>query len=527
MGFGVCRRMFVMVHTFALATSMFSSSMFASSMVAPSGFVAPTGPTISSEALRVDLKVLKEALTTIHAGLYRYQSQAELEKGFKDLEGRFSKGATQAEVFLALSEFTAKIKCGHTFPSFWNNPIQTQRNLFTAQDRLPINFRWMEGKMVVTRNDSSNPSIQRGELITEINGVKTEVVLARLLKLVKGDGSNDAKRIVELELQDLKEWEAFDIYYGLAFKPTNVYSLTIESLDGKVRKEQVEAIDYKQRRKNRAEHSAPVQKDGPEWQFTWVRPDTAKFSMPTWALYNSKWDWKLWLHDRFVELKEKGAKNILLDVRGNAGGNECGDEFMRYLVPSKVSFPSGKTFVRYQKIPSTLALYVSTWDRAFYDWSFQSKNAVAVQELNSQAFQIRDEDSVNAERGGVIEPLEPRFAGKVFVLVDAECSSATFQFAQQVRNYKVGTLVGQPTGGNCRGINGGAIFFTTLPNSQVEIDLPIIAYLPATAQPDAGLTPDVTIRDTRNDIVEGRDAVMDWVMKQIEAGSALGKESRR
>ena len=48
-------------------------------------------------------------------------------------------------------------------------------------------------------------------------------------------------------------------------------------------------------------------------------------------------------------------------------------------------------------------------------------------------------------------------------------------------------LVGQPTGGNQRGITGGAFFFLRLPNSKIEVDVPLIGQYPATEQPDGGL----------------------------------------
>ncbi len=479
---------------------------------------------ISKEALKIDVAILKEALTTIHGGLYRYQTPEQLEAGFRELNQKFANGATQAEVFLAVSEFTARIKCGHTFPSFWNNPVQTQRNLFLAKDKLPFCFRLMNGQMVVTRNDSTAPELTPGTIITEINDVPTAQIVTRLMKLVKGDGSNDAKRMAELQLQDLKQWEAFDIYFSLAFKPGSRFKLKCEGMDGTVQTVSVDAIDTIQRRKNRSEHMPKVDKDGPEWQVDWLRDDTAVLKMPTWALYNSKWNWTEWLQARFEELKTRGTKNLIIDLRGNGGGNECGDTIMRYLVPGAVSFPSGTTFVRYQKIPDSLAMYVSTWDRSYYDWTSASKPAQHVSSLNSKGFQIRSEDSVNAERGGRITPLEPRFQGQVYVLVDAECSSATFQFSQQVRNYKVAKLVGQPTGGNAKGINGGAMFNTLLPNSQIEIDIPIIAYLPSSPQPDAGLRPDVEIWPTREDLAKGRDAVMNWVLNQVgnSRGTGLG-----
>jgi hypothetical protein len=61
-----------------------------------------------------------------------------------------------------------------------------------------------------------------------------------------------------------------------------------------------------------------------------------------------------------------------------------------------LALPAGSTFIRYQKIPDKLALHISTWDRAFYFWTASSKPAVQVPQLNSRAFQIRAEDSVNA-----------------------------------------------------------------------------------------------------------------------------------
>ena len=71
-----------------------------------------------------------------------------------------------------------------------------------------------------------------------------------------------------------------------------------------------------------------------------------------------------------------------------------------------------------------------------------------------------------------------RFAGDVFVIVDASCSSATLQFAQIIQQNRLGLLAGESTGGNQRGINGGAFFFLRLPSSRIEIDVPLVGLLP-------------------------------------------------
>jgi C-terminal processing protease CtpA/Prc len=108
-----------------------------------------------------------------------------------------------------------------------------------------------------------------------------------------------------------------------------------------------------------------------------------------------------------------------------------------------------------------------------------------------------------------------RYSGPVFVLVDASDSSATFGFAQSAQQAGVAALAGQPTGGNRRGIDGGAFFFLHLPKSKIEIDIPLIGTFPATPQPDAGLQPDIDVPLTAQDIAAGRDAVLAAVNARI------------
>jgi hypothetical protein len=78
-------------------------------------------------------------------------------------------------------------------------------------------------------------------------------------------------------------------------------------------------------------------------------------------------------------------------------------------------------------------------------------------------------------------------------------------------------LFGAPTGGNRRGINGGSFYFLRLPNSGLEVDLPLTGFFRTTPQPDAGLVPDINIALTADDIAVGRDPVLERSL--IEASS--------
>jgi hypothetical protein len=162
--------------------------------------------------------------------------------------------------------------------------------------------------------------------------------------------------------------------------------------------------------------------------------------------------------------------------------------------------------VRYRKVPDALLPVLDTWDPAFRDWGSD-----AVRRDDRFHVLLDDDGNTGVRR---IEPLAPRFTGRVFVLVGPDNSSATFQFAEVLKRTRLATLVGRTTGGNQRGINGGAFFFLRLPNSKIELDLPLIARF-VDGAPDAGLAPDIEVTTSPQDIVEGQDAELNRVRLEV------------
>lgn len=119
---------------------------------------------------------------------------------------------------------------------------------------------------------------------------------------------------------------------------------------------------------------------------------------------------------------------------------------------------------------------------------------------------------------GVIAARGPQVTAPVAVLTSAQNSSATFQFASLVKSTGLGTLIGETTGGNRRGINGGAFFFVRLPESGIEFDLPLIGYFPSGTQPDAGIEPDLPVSNSAADIAAGYDRVLETARKALLRG---------
>ena len=72
---------------------------------------------------------------------------------------------------------------------------------------------------------------------------------------------------------------------------------------------------------------------------------------------------------------------------------------------------------------------------------------------------------------------------------------------------KLATIIGETTGGNRRGINGGCFYFFRLPETGLEVDLPLIGTFPLTRQPDAGIVPDIVVPVMPGTIAYGTPAV--------------------
>ncbi len=96
---------------------------------------------IASADMRADAVILRKALETIHPGLYRYNTRSQMAAHFDALDAAFSHDLSRQQAFLALSQFTATIKCGHTFQNPNNQSRAVVTSLFLRQDKVPFYFR--------------------------------------------------------------------------------------------------------------------------------------------------------------------------------------------------------------------------------------------------------------------------------------------------------------------------------------------------------------------------------------------------
>lgn len=448
---------------------------------------------LSRDAIVEDVKLLREAYGALHPGLLRYNDPAKLEAGYVALSA--GGDSDLAGFYLRLSRFLTTIRCGHTYANFYNQRAPVRRALFEGPDRLPLHFVWLESRMIVT-GDPMGLGVSPGDEVISLNGAPVGQVLAALMTVARADGGNDAKRRQLMSMQGEDGFESFDVFYPLIFGARTRHDLVIEGKDGRRRRLSAPAITLDQRR---AQRPPQIDKDhdSPVWTLRHEK-DAAVLTMPSWALFDSAWDWRAWLDARMDELVTRNVHRLVIDLRGNEGGLDCGDAIIARLIEAPVRQNDMQRLTRYRKIPDNLRPHLDTWDRAFDDWGDDA------QPYDDRFYTL----ARRADEGAVVQPKGPRYRGEVRVLIGPQNSSATFIFAQLVQREKLGWLYGEPTGGNRRGINGGAFYFLRLPRTGIEVDLPLIGYFPRTSEPDAGVTPDVPVPRRREAIAAGIDPAL-------------------
>jgi len=438
-----------------------------------------------------DVRLARRALEMIHPGYDRYTDRAVLDNAFDSLERDAADGLPARTLFARLSDVAALIRCGHT---------KLEPSSAWAEHRadhptyLPLRFTAADGRMIVTA--SGSPELRPGDEVLSIDARPAGELLARILTMVPSDGWTDSCRRFALGgMSDLDDCE-FDHFLPFIHPLADHASLEVRSNDAP--RSRLVRVPLMTRAARTAAIGAPPQPRDFDKSITLdIRGDIGVLRIGTFVAYRSPSNPDDVLRPYFERLRDAGAKTLILDLRDNGGGSDSAAiALARYLVAAPFT-PTTKSWVRCYRF-GDLADRLETWDR-----SVLNMPESLFQDLGNGYFELQREAQT-------FDPLTPTFTGRVIALCGPANQSGATLFLAGLRARRAATLVGEPTGGAPDGPTAGIIFFLPLPESGFRLRIPAIRSVTGIAcEPGQGLIPDVLVRPTIDDLLAGRDPVLD------------------
>lgn len=464
--------------------------------------------------MQQDLDILYASWTNLHPGLYRYLTPNQLEKIFGNARNFCKIQRTEKEFYLLLAGMCEKIKCGHSFLNPTNLSKEAKKKYLPSKV-IPLLFIIDDkNNIIITTNLTGNNKIKTGDQLISINGISAKRIIDSLLGVSRSDGGHaTGKKLYNINetADELDAYSLFDIFFPLFFKTTDKPMIRFTSCNNRKAYQVPVQFISPEERENAYEKKVGKIPSGRElWDFKILANHTAYMKFGTFAFWNDDFNTTRYIDSVFnITIADNSIRNLIIDIRNNEGGDNSGDYILSYITKNKIACDGAvNRYYRYLSIPDSLKKYLDTWDPSFKkdkDPSLFEKTADGLYKIKSNSDACND-----------IIPQNKTFKGKVYLITNAKNSSAGFEMAKDFKENKLGTIVGETTGGSLQGINGGEFFFMTLPNSKIEIDIPLIFQGPKNPQPDTGIQPDVLIKTTQKDICEGKDAQLNYIFKQIQ-----------
>jgi hypothetical protein len=474
----------------------------------------PAPTTLTVEQAERELRILRRALESLHPGLYRRQTPEQFAAEFARAQAEVADGSDVLEMYRLATRIAAAVRCGHT----WTNTLNQGAAVTAALAELPalpLHVRVLEGRWLVTA--SADPAVPAGSEILRIDGRTPEAISAALMPYLRADGDSDGKRIDQLDSGE--DGGALDRLLPQLLPPAAAgYRVVFRRPGGRPREATVVGLPVP--RREAALAAAGIAAESTDWRLD-IADGTAILTLPTFAFWESDFDWRGFLDRSFERIEREGIVRLVLDLRRNEGGDSAiADALLSHVLRSPLEIPATRRVSAYERAPYILVRYLNTWNYDFFDRTGQVRKATdGLWELIEQTVARR------------IEPVARPFRGRVAMLTGPRMSSSGFLVARDFQASGRGVLVGRPTGGSLRGLSGGELAWLALPTSGVAVDIPLIGGIARgvgtdRAPPDRGVLPDLAVANTLDDVAAGRDAELEAAVAWLKQPSRTPRRTR-
>ena len=403
--------------------------------------------------MQSDFADLYDLIVTRHPDVYAYTSEVDFAATYDELMEEIDEDLGFLDFYRLCVRLGALIGDGHVWVGMSNADI---RAFETDAKLFPGIIRVIDGKYYLTaRLDGGSEGI--GAEILGINNRSIQDIRDSLMKCLTSDGNQAAPKDYMLFERGL-----FSKYYSLYLSSDqSKYTLELDGDDG-LTMLTIEGVSLTELRAHINQNQAPA------YQYELLAGDIAYLQIGSFAFYGASEgrSFKRFIDQTFEEINEFGVPNLIIDVRGNGGGDPYACvAVLNYIMPE---------------------------DYTYFDQS------MGYPDLNHS-----------------IEIYDDRYGGNVFILQDEGTFSSTGHFLSLVKEHEAAILVGQPSGATYTCNDNSQAF--TLDHTKIRINLPTQTYT-TTAQnleKGRGIASDFVVDKNLEDILSGEDTALEYCLSLI------------
>lgn len=417
------------------------------------------------EILKQDFTFFREALQKNHAGLYRYKSKMELDRLFDSCFAALNHPMPQLEFAKSIMFLISSLEDGHT----GTNLSRLLMNYYNDNEKMfPVYVLFINKKAYVLC--SRIKELPAETEILSIDNKPVSEIKKELLQYLPSDGKIETKKNQTLNNG------AFSFIYNWIFGNKNSFIVRYKTKHGEIKTTNINAEfvkDFECDNGNKLSNTKDLQLDFPQ-------DNTALLTIKTFDDNKlvGKQNFKDFLDTSFKEINSKRISNLIIDLRGNAGGT---DEYGALLY----SYLTNKPFKYFLSVEST-----------------------------TSKIKLKENYLL-----GIQQPQNNSFNGKVLFLINGLCFSTTADFCAIAKSNNRGKFIGEETGGGYYGNTSGQTKTVKLPNSKINITIPKFKYVNHVVKAkykDRGIIPNYTILPTIDEVILHKDVQLNFALKLAE-----------
>lgn len=365
----------------------------------------PASGLLSKKQAQFDIDALVYTLSEVHPNMFAACGQSDFFEAVAEVKQQIPDFVSTVELFKLAAPLVTKLGDGHTMLRFPYNEYFTPTTL-----RFPLFVNVKADSTLHVRNCIDNAIPQDAEILS-INGKSSGELIKSMMDYASGERDFFRIERINADFPALFEMLYSSDTYNIVYRLKNS-------------KKEVETTLQATKWTDLKPRLPQSPKPAPAKDYSFQLLENSKAAVMDFRNFNNPGKMKAFADSMFVTLREKGIKNLIIDLRNNGGGNSAvGDVLLRYISPKPFQ-QMGKTLVRIT--PTTARLIKG--ELTVPGWHFY--NAEAEHKL--------------------IQPLtkeEGHYEGNVYLLISHHTFSSAGSFAWAFKQFGMGTVIGEESGG--------------------------------------------------------------------------------